>query len=908
MAASEKTALMKQQYLSEIKTTPDSTEPTFYTYYPPNTINTHHDVQLIEFFNAQQTQQNAFDYYMTRISQFAHIAKIAAIDDVIFEIFVGMLANVRNIEGKIQSFLADVLPNLYEGMRLDTKHDHQVLWRITQVYESLTICRDNNNVQSIKHFFDEELERLNQMIQRVFDSKQTSIKSVVSKLLSKSTTFYRYTSDVVEQASVMYHPVIRTALDMEITSLFGVPQVSSFIEKLLSSNLMAAPIVERSKDPPTLSFSSHTNHLMSLIHNRHTQSFENIRYCPIVLFFLEGFSKLVLLALVSYVSVHEYGLFFDTISTSENIPIKTWTEFSMLELAIVVMTSALFLSEAGQWESNTMERYVKTAKLARKKTYLDGFIDNFFRDIWNFFDLFSLVLLIVWFGFKVSSDGAVVGKVLLAAAAIPESLGMLRYFSIQKAMGNLIITVVSMSRELFAFAIIYVMSIFGFGVTLKALFQTKEDYEGNWYQGFGSMTSTSLTLFDATLGQHDFGQMGQENTYIFYIGLLIEMVFLVFTLIILFNLLIAKMTSAYEEKQESALRDWEYARATILRQFILRGEASPLSMLPAPFNLITALFYLPHWFWINLRMQVPAPFNLTALFYLFHWLWMKVAAFFCLSHWLRINPRMHETWLHSNGLHEQEHFIRGPDQQCLSVAGTVADLVFCILSAPFMSVFEVMFDVLEMIDIGKNAFEEESKRLIKLDSKASSWINISSLVEMPLLFLSHVLFVILVSPFTYMYYVYQHFQAVATKRVYLQFESKTNDNLIIVYPCKPAPQEASRDFKKDFFQGLIVRSAIYSSEYLETNPISCRAICKSESSTQGMPPSETFKSQTGFAVYSAVSNENIQTNKQFLGKCSRLSMSCLNARYYNVSTYLPYLSLSKIHAIIILQKPSKIVL
>jgi len=869
MAASEKTALMKQQYLSEIKTTPDSTEPTFYTYYPPNTINTHHDVQLIEFFNAQQTQQNAFDYYMTRISQFAHIAKIAAIDDVIFEIFVGMLANVRNIEGKIQSFLADVLPNLYEGMRLDTKHDHQVLWRITQVYESLTICRDNNNVQSIKHFFDEELERLNQMIQRVFDSKQTSIKSVVSKLLSKSTTFYRYTSDVVEQASVMYHPVIRTALDMEITSLFGVPQVSSFIEKLLSSNLMAAPIVERSKDPPTLSFSSHTNHLMSLIHNRHTQSFENIRYCPIVLFFLEGFSKLVLLALVSYVSVHEYGLFFDTISTSENIPIKTWTEFSMLELAIVVMTSALFLSEAGQWESNTMERYVKTAKLAKKKTYLDGFIDNFFRDIWNFFDLFSLVLLIVWFGFKVSSDGAVVGKVLLAAAAIPESLGMLRYFSIQKAMGNLIITVVSMSRELFAFAIIYVVSIFGFGVTLKALFQTKEDYEGNWYQGFGSMTSTSLTLFDATLGQHDFGQMGQENTYIFYIGLLIEMVFLVFTLIILFNLLIAKMTSAYEEKQESALRDWEYARATILRQFILRGEASPLSMLPAPFNLITALFYLPHWFWINLRM--------------------------------------HETWLYSNGLHEQEHLIRGPDQQCLSVAGTVADLVFCILSAPFMSVFEVMFDVLEMIHIGKSSFIE-GERSEKLDSKASSWINISSLVEMPLLFLSHVLFVILVSPFTYMYYVYQHFQAVATKRVYLQFESKANDNLIIVYPCKPAPQEASRDFKKDFFQGLIVRSAIYSSEYLETNPISCRAICKSESSTQGMPPSETFKSQTGFAVYSAVSNENKQTNKQFLGKCSRLSMSCLNARYYNVSTYLPHLSLSKIHAIIILQKPSKIVL
>jgi len=796
-----------------------------YIYYPPNTNDTYHEVLRIKKYDAQETQQNAFNYYMTRVKQFAHIAKIAAIDDVIFEIFVGMLANIRHVDLNIQAFFEDVLPNLYEGMQKDSQHDHQVLWRITQLYESLEICRDNN-LQSISHFFDAEIKKLDQVIQRVFDSKETSDKQVVFRLLSKSTTFHRYENSIVEQASVIYHPVIRTALDMEISALFGAPQVSSFIEKLFFSNLRAPEYIKKDEDLATLSMSTHETHLRALINSRHTQSFENIRYCPAVLFFLEGFSKFCLLLCVSYSSVIEYGFFFDSVNTDGNLGkmklgvIQTWTEFSILELMIAVMAGALFLAEIGQWESNTMERHVPSPKLVTKKSYLEGFIDNFFRDIWNFFDLVSLVLLIVWFGFKVSPTGAAVGKVLLAAAAIPQSLGMLRYFSIQKAMGNLIITVVSMSRELFAFAVIYTVSIYGFGVTLKALFQSKEASD-NWYEGFGTITSTGLTLFDATIGQHDFGQMSQENTYIFYFGLFVEMVFLIFTLIILFNLLIAKMTSAYEEKQESALRDWEYARATILRQFLLRGEASPLSMLPAPFNLITAFFYLPHWLWIN--------------------------------------SEMHGTMLYKTGRRD-EHFLRTSEKKCLSIAGTIADLVLCILSCPIMSVLEVMYDIREIINIGLVAVAETHRRKLKNSNDTAHRSTVLlALVQTALLLTSHVLLVILISPGTYLYYTFRHFAAVATTRVYLQFESKTDDNLIIVYPSKPVPQVARRDIHRDFFQGVFIRSCVYSQDYLHEHPIICRAICKSVAGTH---TEETFQSQTGEAVFGVSGDEN----KRYLGK------------------------------------------
>lgn len=428
---------------------------------------------------------------------------------------------------------------------------------------------------------------------------------------------------------------------------------------------------------------------------------------------------------------------------------------------------------------------------------------NFSSDVWNFFDLISLSLLFLWVAYKLTPNGGLTGKTLLAAAAIPQSLGMLRYFSIQKAMGNLVITVISMSRELFAFAIIYTVSIFGFGVTLKALFQTK-DASDNWYEGFGTITSTGLTLFDATIGQHDFGQMGQENVYVFYFGLFIEISFLVFTLIILFNLLIAKMTSAYEEKQESALRDWEYARATILRQFLLRGESSPFSMLPPPFNLITAACYPFHWFWINTKMHGKCFYDMGP----------------------KTEPK-----------------ARTADKKCLSLAGVVADMVLCFISAPVMAIAEVVFDVSEMYDIGWKKLEEvEDIRRSSTPFKTyvCNWASVW------MLFISHILMVIIASPLTYLYYVGRHFQAVVYTRVYLQFESKTTDNLVIEYASKPSAQVAREDLEHDRFIGLIVRSAFHSTEYLHPNPVICRVICKSASATHEMD--DTFKSQTGSCV------------------------------------------------------------
>ena len=204
------------------------------------------------------------------------------------------------------------------------------------------------------------------------------------------------------------------------------------------------------------------------------------------------------------------------------------------------------------------------------------------------------------------------GRAFLASAAIPASLAMLRYFAIEKEMGNLVITCISMGKDLLAFVMVYLVSIFGFGVALRSLFQ----HDHLWYDqdgdgspdgtsltsGFSTLTSTSLTLFDATLGNYGFDLIDPESPYR-VLGTILIIIFLILTTIILLNLLIAKMSSTYAAREEKALQEWEFQRAQVVKQFALVGEASPLCMLPAPLNLLSSALYFFHYAWINYHMH-----------------------------------------------------------------------------------------------------------------------------------------------------------------------------------------------------------------------------------------------------------------------------------------------------------------
>ena len=111
----------------------------------------------LERYAESECQQAAFDYYMARPEQFGHLAKIAAVDPITFEIFVGILANVRI--KNVAMFFSDILSKLYSGLKEDTNNDNALLWRVVLLWRALYLCKDCN-IPSANHFFDDELERL----------------------------------------------------------------------------------------------------------------------------------------------------------------------------------------------------------------------------------------------------------------------------------------------------------------------------------------------------------------------------------------------------------------------------------------------------------------------------------------------------------------------------------------------------------------------------------------------------------------------------------------------------------------------------------------------------------------------------------------------------------------------------
>jgi len=71
-----------------------------------------------------------------------------------------------------------------------------------------------------------------------------------------------------------------------------------------------------------------------------------------------------------------------------------------------------------------------------------------------------------------------------------------------------------------------------------------------------------------------------------YLELLIA-IYMLSSAILLINLLIARMSTTYQRINDKALQEWSYVYASTVQSFVLIKEKSPLSMLPAPLNLIT---------------------------------------------------------------------------------------------------------------------------------------------------------------------------------------------------------------------------------------------------------------------------------------------------------------------------------
>ena len=311
-----------------------------------------------------------------------------------------------------------------------------------------------------------------------------------------------------------------------------------------------------------------------------------LRSKPIVIMIGEMLSKCFILWLAATIAIYDYATLLnlnyeyhiddDTITSTSN-----YRNYSRYEILLVIMTIGDFFFEIGQTldEMNQTQRKDKI-QLTSIPELLAGWCANHFSTDWNLIDLICSIGLISWIilRFCCSTYFLSTARVVLTISAIPLSFGLLRYLSIYRPLGELVILIKGMTYEVFNFIIVYAFSILGFGITFYGLFYKTDNYAGVGY--------SFLTLLGNTLGNMDFSAFITTSETVNTIGIVLLIIFVVFTAIVLMNLLIAQMSNVYAEIKENAHREWSYMYSKLVEEYFVEHERHILSSLPAPLNLL----------------------------------------------------------------------------------------------------------------------------------------------------------------------------------------------------------------------------------------------------------------------------------------------------------------------------------
>ena len=119
--------------------------------------------------------------------------------------------------------------------------------------------------------------------------------------------------------------------------------------------------------------------------------------------------------------------------------------------------------------------------------------------LWNSLDVISLILMLTWVITKYSHlnsnfTGFYIGYTALSVSAIPLSIVILQYVSLNKEVGILIIIITAMFKDVLTFLTVYIFCMLGFAITFQALYY---DY------GYNYILISMLKLYETTLGNID---------------------------------------------------------------------------------------------------------------------------------------------------------------------------------------------------------------------------------------------------------------------------------------------------------------------------------------------------------------------------------------------------------------------
>jgi len=291
------------------------------------------------------------------------------------------------------------------------------------------------------------------------------------------------------------------------------------------------------------------------------------RFCPASVVILNMFSRSLLLTFIGVVSVSDYGSKYQ----QDYHHVRNNEPFSRSEVMLSILFLAQFMYEIGY----LIER---------------GFVSSYYvNEWWTIIDAIDYVMGVVWFILRLDPSSFVASRIILAMIAIPEAIGLLRYLSFVKSLGELVIMLKAMLKQIGAFIVLYLISITGFGVFFRGLFYGS--------RSFISSSSTFLQLVSFSLSASIDSTIFDTGTpWVNNLGIVFNVLFEVMTAILLVNLLIALMSNSFQEVSSNALKEWYFLRAKTLSGHKMLCEKNVLNMLPAPLNIITILVAPFHYY------------------------------------------------------------------------------------------------------------------------------------------------------------------------------------------------------------------------------------------------------------------------------------------------------------------------
>lgn len=450
------------------------------------------------------------------------------------------LGRFHRIQHKLMKYIKKLL-------RVQNVH---ILHMLLEVYKGLqkaarTTTTDQAELVSYSHMFGS-------IIIEIFSCSSFDNDSVVMKFLRSNQVshpgdipwmYYWLSADILSENEFLVE-----CLKCGFKRIFACPQVSSRINFILWGHPIFSDLYgeeEYYSSPMYLLLSSMRSH-------------------PLAMYSLEGVSRIVLLGLLFQVLLNY---------NSDMCILEDHYQDNCVVLVIFIISGLLY--KFGQ---------LSDALDSRKdlKVYVSK--------IWNITDVWIYGLLLIWVICYLRCTASTVGKVALAVAAIPTSLSLMKYLSMQQEFGKLVIMIFGNITHLITFGVIFFTAILGFAISFYGLFRTNES--------FSSYGNTFLTLFNAAVGNVDFDTFNTTSHRVNLIGQFVMVCYVCTITLVVLNLLIARMASTYDEIQQQSREHWSYAKAETTSEYMLYYERNPCCMLPPPFNLIPTLLSPFHYWYL----------------------------------------------------------------------------------------------------------------------------------------------------------------------------------------------------------------------------------------------------------------------------------------------------------------------